>query len=72
MGSRDNADQIELINSTANYTKDRDSIYSIFDPQGQRVPLKSSMRDISNERSASQQKTVSFQEAMSRNNAVDG
>jgi hypothetical protein len=70
MGSREIADQTDLINSTENYTKDRDSIYSIFDPQGQKFPLKSSMRDISNERSPYQHKTVSFQEAMLRNNLV--
>ena len=74
---RDPNDQTDFDNETANHTRDRDSIYSIFDQaqnEARRLlgkgPLKSSMRDISNERSASQNhKSVSFKENMSRNMA---
>ena len=74
---RDPNDQTDFDNETANHTRDRDSIYSIFDQAQNEArkllgkgPLKSSMRDISNERSASQNhKSVSFKENMSRNMA---
>ena len=54
-------------NQNYNNIRDKDSIYSIFEGNNEKyknlskIPLKSSLRDASNERSSSQQqKTVSF------------
>lgn len=72
---KDNQFDNTIDHESGSHKRGKDSIYSIFENTqndarklSSRFPLKSSMRDASNERcSSQQQKTVSFKETQSRN-----